>query len=62
RLEQIVELQRLVRSNVTAESIRLLREFQDGDLEKARGMLKLTCETQLKFLKKISFIAKLRRQ
>nr|GEZ99892.1 F-box domain-containing protein [Tanacetum cinerariifolium] len=48
RREQIVELQRLVGSNVTAESIRLLREFQDGELEKARGMLKLTCETQLK--------------
>ncbi|GKC74587.1 hypothetical protein Tco_1120470, partial [Tanacetum coccineum] len=57
-----VELQRLVGSNVAAESVRLLREFQDDELEKARGMMKLICETQLKVLKKISFVAKLRRQ
>nr|GEV32572.1 phospholipase-like protein [Tanacetum cinerariifolium] len=62
RREQIVELQTLVGSNVAAEAVRLLRELQDDDLEKAKGMMKLISETQLKNLKKISFIAKLRRQ
>nr|GEY48531.1 hypothetical protein [Tanacetum cinerariifolium] len=50
------------RSNVAAEAVRLLRELQDDDLEKEMGMMKLISETQLKFFKKISFIAKLCRQ
>ncbi|GKA13196.1 hypothetical protein Tco_0692842 [Tanacetum coccineum] len=62
RHEQIVELQRLVGSNIAAESVRLLKEFQDDDPETTRGMMRLICNTQLKVLKKISFIALLRRQ
>ncbi|GJS24319.1 phospholipase-like protein [Tanacetum coccineum] len=38
----------LVGSNVAAESIRLLKEFQYDDLESIRGMMRLICETQLK--------------
>ncbi|GKC09920.1 hypothetical protein Tco_1001530, partial [Tanacetum coccineum] len=36
RREQIMELQRLIGSNIVADSLRLLRELQDDDLEKAR--------------------------
>ncbi|GJW05050.1 phospholipase-like protein [Tanacetum coccineum] len=62
RHEQILELQSLVGSNVAIESVRLLNEFQYDDLQSTRGMMRLICETQLKVLKKISFIALLRRQ
>ncbi|GJT41816.1 hypothetical protein Tco_0941681 [Tanacetum coccineum] len=48
RREKIVEMQRLIRSNVAAESVRLLRELQDDEFEKARGMMKLISETHLK--------------
>ncbi|GJY73890.1 phospholipase-like protein [Tanacetum coccineum] len=48
RHEQILELQMLVGSNIAAESVRLLKEFQDADLETTRGMMRLICETQLK--------------
>ncbi|GKC22822.1 hypothetical protein Tco_1024972 [Tanacetum coccineum] len=48
RHEQILELQSLVGSNVAAESVRLLKEFQYDDLESTRGMMRLICETQLK--------------
>ncbi|GJS58176.1 hypothetical protein Tco_0652960 [Tanacetum coccineum] len=59
---EVDQLQTLVGSNIAAESARMFREFQDDELEKARGMMKLISETQLKVLKKISFIALLRRQ
>ncbi|GJW20156.1 hypothetical protein Tco_0030778 [Tanacetum coccineum] len=48
RHEQILELQMLVGSNIAAESVRLLKEFQDVDLETTKGMMRLICETQLK--------------
>ncbi|GJT62551.1 hypothetical protein Tco_1006084 [Tanacetum coccineum] len=62
RHEQILELQNLVGSTVVAECVRLLQKFQQDDLESSRGMMRLICETQLKVLKKLSFIALLRRQ
>ncbi|GJZ35257.1 hypothetical protein Tco_0581074, partial [Tanacetum coccineum] len=62
RHEQILELQNLVRSIVVVESVRLLQKFQQDDLESSRGMMRLICETQLKILKKLSFIALLHRQ
>ncbi|GKF89431.1 hypothetical protein Tco_0263394, partial [Tanacetum coccineum] len=62
RHEQILELQNLVGSTVVAECVRLLQKFQQDDLESSRGMMRLICETQLKVLKKHSFIALLRRQ
>nr|GFA33744.1 phospholipase-like protein [Tanacetum cinerariifolium] len=48
--EQIVELQSLVGSNVAAESVMLLKEFQHDVLESSRGLMRLICETQLKLL------------
>ncbi|GJT10997.1 hypothetical protein Tco_0858039 [Tanacetum coccineum] len=57
RLEEAKRL----RSNVVVESFKLHKELQDDELEKSREMMKLISETQLKALKKISFIAKLRR-
>ncbi|GKC60069.1 hypothetical protein Tco_1087667 [Tanacetum coccineum] len=47
RHEKILELQSLVGSNVTAESVRLLKEFQYDDLESSRGMMRLIYETQV---------------
>ncbi|GKA73181.1 hypothetical protein Tco_0779397 [Tanacetum coccineum] len=41
RHEQIMELQRLIVSTVAVESLRLLRELQDDELEKSKGMMKL---------------------
>nr|GEV59274.1 phospholipase-like protein [Tanacetum cinerariifolium] len=48
-------------STVLADSYNLLKELQDYELEKCRELMKSISETQLKVLKKISFIAKLRR-
>ncbi|GJT03261.1 hypothetical protein Tco_0824430 [Tanacetum coccineum] len=48
-------------SHVLAESYNLLKELQDYELEKCRDLMKSISETQLKVLKKISFMAKLRR-
>ncbi|GJT20017.1 hypothetical protein Tco_0878723 [Tanacetum coccineum] len=47
---------------IERECVRLLQKFQQDDLESSRGMMRLICETQLKVLKKLSFIALLRRQ
>ncbi|GKB34920.1 hypothetical protein Tco_0879862 [Tanacetum coccineum] len=47
RHEQIIEMQRLIGSNVAAESVRFLRELQDDKLENTRGKMKLISETQL---------------
>ncbi|GKC88282.1 putative RNA-directed DNA polymerase, eukaryota, reverse transcriptase zinc-binding domain protein [Tanacetum coccineum] len=49
-------------SPVLAESYNLLKERQDYELEKCRDLMKSISETQLKVLKKISFMAKLRRK
>ncbi|GJX91218.1 phospholipase-like protein [Tanacetum coccineum] len=62
RHEQILDLQIFMGSNVAAKSVRLLKEFKYDDLESTRGMMRLIRETQLKVLKKISFIALLRSQ
>ncbi|GJV28214.1 hypothetical protein Tco_1384662 [Tanacetum coccineum] len=48
RHEQILKLQSLLGSNVAAESVRLLKEFQYDNLESTRGMMRLIYETQLK--------------
>ncbi|GKB40906.1 hypothetical protein Tco_0885848, partial [Tanacetum coccineum] len=48
RHEQIMVLQRLIGSTVAVESLRLLKELQDDELEKSKGMMKLISETQLK--------------
>ncbi|GJT07661.1 hypothetical protein Tco_0842123 [Tanacetum coccineum] len=48
-------------STVLPESYNLLKELQDYKLEKCREFMKSISETQIKVLKKISFIAKLRR-
>ncbi|GJU93820.1 phospholipase-like protein [Tanacetum coccineum] len=42
--------------------VRIRHCLQQDDLESSRGMMRLICETQLKVLKKLSFIALLRRQ
>ncbi|GJU61186.1 phospholipase-like protein [Tanacetum coccineum] len=62
RHEQILELQNLVGSTVVAECARLLQKFQQDNLESSSGMMRLICQTQLKVLKKPSFIALLRKQ
>ncbi|GJS37757.1 hypothetical protein Tco_0536139 [Tanacetum coccineum] len=59
RREKMMEMQRLLsRFNVVVESFKLLKELQDDEFEKSREMMKLISETQLKVLKKISFIVK----
>nr|GEU65754.1 hypothetical protein [Tanacetum cinerariifolium] len=63
RREQIIEMQPFLHvSTILAGSYNLLKELQDYELEKCRELMKSTSKTQLKVLKKISFIAKLRRQ
>nr|GFC23912.1 hypothetical protein [Tanacetum cinerariifolium] len=44
-----------------AESYKFLEELQDFELEKCRDLMKSISETQLKVLKKLSLISKLRR-
>ncbi|GJV82889.1 hypothetical protein Tco_1522787 [Tanacetum coccineum] len=62
RREQMIEMQPFLHlSTVLAESYNLLKELQDYELEKCRDLMKSISETQLKVLKKISFMAKLRR-
>ncbi|GJW49970.1 phospholipase-like protein [Tanacetum coccineum] len=62
RREQMIEIQPFLHlSTVLAESYNLLKELQDYELEKCKDLMKSISETQLKFLKKISFMAKLRR-
>ncbi|GKF61867.1 hypothetical protein Tco_0181921 [Tanacetum coccineum] len=56
RREQMLEMQSF------AASYKFLKELQDFELEKCRDLMKSISETQLKVLKKLSFIAKLRRQ
>ncbi|GKC59526.1 hypothetical protein Tco_1087124, partial [Tanacetum coccineum] len=63
RREQTIEMQPFLHlSIVLAESYNLLKELQDYELEKCRDLMKSISETQLKVLKKISFMAKLRCQ
>nr|GEX47953.1 F-box domain-containing protein [Tanacetum cinerariifolium] len=58
----MMEMQRFLYGlNVVAQSFKLLKELHDDELEKSKDMMKLINETQLKVLKKISFIAKLHR-
>nr|GEX16355.1 hypothetical protein [Tanacetum cinerariifolium] len=62
RREQMIDMQPFLHvSTVLADSYNLLKELQDYELEKCRELMKSISETQLKVLKKISFIAKLRR-
>ncbi|GJS06735.1 hypothetical protein Tco_0363531 [Tanacetum coccineum] len=61
RREQMIEMQPFLHvSTVLADSYNLLKELQDYELDKCRELMKSISETQLKVLKKISFIAKLR--
>ncbi|GJX35618.1 hypothetical protein Tco_0247175 [Tanacetum coccineum] len=60
RREQMLEMQSFLHvSTSLAESYKLLEELQDFELEKCRDFMKSIIETQLKVLKKLSFIAKL---
>ncbi|GJZ50756.1 phospholipase-like protein [Tanacetum coccineum] len=62
RREQMIEMQPFLHvSIVLADFYNLLKDLQDYELEKCRKLMKSISETQLKVLKKISFIAKLRR-
>ncbi|GJZ31981.1 hypothetical protein Tco_0577028 [Tanacetum coccineum] len=62
RREQMLGMQSFLHvSTVLAESYNFLKELQDYELEKCKELMKSISETQLKVLKKISFIAKLRR-
>ncbi|GKF72089.1 hypothetical protein Tco_0208203 [Tanacetum coccineum] len=63
RRKRMIEMQPFLHvSTIFADSYNLLKELQDYELEKCRELMKSISETQLKVLKKISFIAKLRRQ
>nr|GEW15237.1 phospholipase-like protein [Tanacetum cinerariifolium] len=63
RREQMIEMQPFLHVlTVLADSYNLLKDLQDYELEKCRELMKSISETQLKVLKKISFIAKLHRQ
>nr|GEW25222.1 phospholipase-like protein [Tanacetum cinerariifolium] len=60
RREQMLEMQSFLHvSTSLAESYKWLEELQDFNLEKCRDLMKSISETQLKVLKKLSFIAKL---
>ncbi|GJT13286.1 hypothetical protein Tco_0860328 [Tanacetum coccineum] len=60
RREQMIKMQSFLHvSTVLAESYNLLKELQVYELEKCKELMKSISETQLKVLKKISFIAKL---
>ncbi|GKF26879.1 hypothetical protein Tco_0082773 [Tanacetum coccineum] len=61
RQEQIMEMQSFLHvSTILAESYNLLKELRDYEIEKCKELMKSISKTQLKVLKKISFIAKLR--
>ena len=62
RGEQIKHLQTVVGSSLTRQSLELLIEMQDEDLEKNRTLMRCISETQIKVLKTISFLAKLRKK
>nr|GEU63715.1 hypothetical protein [Tanacetum cinerariifolium] len=63
RREKMLKMQSFLHvSTSLAESYKLLEELQDFELEKYRDLVKSISETQLKVLKKLSFIDKLRRQ
>nr|GEW11473.1 hypothetical protein [Tanacetum cinerariifolium] len=63
RREQMLKMQSFLHVPTSlAESYKLFEELQDFELEKCRDLMKLVSETQLKVLKKLSFIAKLHRQ
>nr|GEX65510.1 hypothetical protein [Tanacetum cinerariifolium] len=58
RREQMIEVQPFLHvSTVLADSYNLLKVLQDYELEKCRELMKSISETQLKVLKKISFIS-----
>ncbi|PWA83060.1 hypothetical protein CTI12_AA171510 [Artemisia annua] len=59
RAEVIKELENLTIIGLARESVKLLKEMQDADLAKTRGMMKLISQTQLRVLKKISFVVQL---
>ncbi|GJZ00214.1 phospholipase-like protein [Tanacetum coccineum] len=62
RREQMIKMQPFLHlSPVLAESYNLLKVLQDYELEKCRDLMKSISKTQLKVLKKISFMAKLSR-
>ncbi|GJY74072.1 hypothetical protein Tco_0478503 [Tanacetum coccineum] len=62
RREQMIEMQPFLHvSTLLADSYSLLKDLQDYELEKCKDLMKSISETQLKVLKKIFFIAKLRR-
>lgn len=63
RREQLLELQMLdPRTLLLSDSIKVLADLQNEELEKARQLMKLVLETQIMVLKKNSFIAHLHRQ
>lgn len=59
RGEQIKQLKTVVGSSLATRFLALLIDIQDEDLEKNRTLMRLICETQLKVLKTISFVAKM---
>ncbi|PWA54587.1 hypothetical protein CTI12_AA434600 [Artemisia annua] len=59
RAEVIKELENLSIIGLARESVKLLKEMQDADLAKTRGMMKLISQTQLRVLKKNSFVVQL---
>ena len=61
RGEQIKQLQTVVGSTLTTQALELLVEIQDEELEKNRSLMRCISETQIKVLKTISFLAKMKK-
>ena len=61
RGEQIKQLQTVVGSTLTTQALELLVEIQDEELEKNRTLMRCISETQIKVLKTISFLAKMKK-
>lgn len=57
RAEVIKHLESFPTIGVARDSLKLLHELQDADLEKSTGLMKFITETQLRVLKKISFVS-----
>ena len=57
RAEVIKQLESFSIIALARDSLKLLHELQDADLAKTRAMMKLISETQLRVLKKISFVS-----
>ena len=60
RAEYIGELNRLTGSVIAYESAQFLRQQQDADLARCRMLMSSMSEVQIKIMRKIAYVVKLR--